>query len=222
MEQSVLEVITLAALPVIFALTFGVAAKGFVAHRLGDRTALEMGRLTLNPAPHIDLLGTLIIPMGMLAAVTATGGLVPLMIGWAKPLPLDLRQLHDPKRQLRYIALAQPIAMLLLAVLWGLLLKLSTTVDLGSYVEPMSKMALYGIQISVMFATVSLLPILPFPGGQIVFSLLPHQLAFKYAKLEPYGNLIVVGLVVARVLTVVLVPAVTIIAALVLVITGNV
>lgn len=222
MEQSILEVITLAALPVIFALTFGVAAKGYVAHRLGDRTALEMGRLTLNPAPHIDIIGTIVLPLGLLAAMTATGGVIPIMIGWAKPLPLDLRQLTNPKKQLRYIALAEPLAMLVLAVFWGLLFKLSTTMDIGSYVEPMAKMAVYGIQISVMFAVVSMIPVLPFPGGQIVFSLLPHHLAFKYAKLEPYGNLIVVGLLVTRILGSVLIPVVTIVAALVLALTGNV
>src|SRR5512141_861361 len=119
-----LETIVLWAVPVVFAITLHEAAHGYVAKRFGDRTAEMLGRITLNPLKHIDLIGTILVPGALILAAKATGG--PLFIfGWAKPVPVNFGNLRDPKRDMLWVAGAGPAANFVMAFLWGLVLKLS-------------------------------------------------------------------------------------------------
>ncbi|QNM98051.1 site-2 protease family protein [Chitinimonas koreensis] len=214
--QALLEVLTLYALPVIFALTIPEAAQAMVADKLGDRSARASGRLTLNPTVHIDPLGTIILPLGMIALTKLSGGVVPpLLIGWAKPIPIDYGRLSNPKRAMRWLAAAIPAANLAMALVWAVFFKLAAVNADSYFAEPLQRMAAIGITMNLAFAVLMLLPILPFPGGRIVFSLLPPRAAFSYAKHEPYGNWIVLGLFITGILGVVLGPIIQLLVALI-------
>ncbi|WP_374349897.1 site-2 protease family protein [Chitinimonas sp.] len=205
--QAFIDVITLYALPVIFALTIPEAAQAFVADKLGDRTARSMGRLTLNPGPHIDLVGTVLLPLGVILLAKLAGSIVPMiLIGWAKPIPVDFRYLKNPKKALLWISLANPVANLGLAFMWAALFKLGSLSPESYFSSPMTQMAKIGILMNAAFAILMLIPILPYPGGRIVISLLPEHLAVRYAQHERWGNLIVLGLFITGLLGVILLP----------------
>ncbi|MEH6458471.1 site-2 protease family protein [Chitinimonas sp. JJ19] len=217
--QQLLEILTLYALPVIFALTIPEAAQAMVADYLGDRSARANGRLTLNPTPHIDPIGTIALPLGMIALTTMSGGAVPpLLLGWAKPLPIDYGQLRNPKWAMRWLAAAIPAANLAMALFWAILLKLALLNPESYFAEPLRKMAEIGVVMNVAFGILMLIPILPFPGGRIVFSLLPDKQAFTYAKHEPYGNWIVLALFFSGILKTILGPLIGIVVGLIAVV----
>ncbi|MFC4157771.1 site-2 protease family protein [Chitinimonas lacunae] len=205
--QEILEVITLYTLPVIFALTFTQAAQAMVADRLGDTTARSMGRLTWNPSAHIDPLGTILLPLGMIALAKLSGGMVPpILIGWAKPIPTDYRMLRNPRRDMRWIAAAVPLTNLAMVLFWAVLFKLGAW-NPDSYVaEPLQRMSLIGVVLNASFAVLMCLPILPFPGGMITLSLLPPRLAERYARHQPWGMLILVVLFLTGILGFVMLP----------------
>jgi len=198
MELS-LATIVLWAVPVVLAITLHEAAHGFVARQFGDQTAYMLGRVTLNPLKHIDPIGTIAVP-GFLLAVSA-----PFIFGWAKPVPVNFANLRNPKRDMLWVAGAGPCANFVMAVAWAFLLLPSAPggmIDSGGLLE----MAQAGVQVNLMLMALNLLPIPPLDGGRIAVSLLPGKLAYRYARIEPYGFMIVIVLLVTHVLNYLMLP----------------
>jgi Zn-dependent protease len=198
MDFSLLETIALGALPVVFAITLHEAAHGYVARIFGDQTAWMLGRVTLNPLKHIDPVGTVLVPLSLLLVSKLMGG-GGFLFGWAKPVPVNFGNLRHPKRDMLWVAAAGPAANFAMAVAWAFVAKLSTSngIDL---------MASIGIITNVVLMVLNLFPILPLDGGRIAVSLLPHRLAMSYARLEPYGFMLVILLLVTGALNVLMMP----------------
>lgn len=181
-------------LPVLFAITLHEAAHGWVAGRLGDDTARRLGRVSINPLRHIDPLGTIIIPLAM---YVMTG----FLFGWAKPVPVDFRRLHNPRRDMALVAVAGPAANLLMMLFWGIAVRVSLEMEAVHWVaEPLLYMGLAGLLINAILCVLNMLPILPLDGGRVLAALLPREAAQSYARLEPWGLVIVVVLLVSGVL----------------------
>ena len=193
-----LETIVLWAVPVVFAITLHEAAHGYVAKLFGDQTAWMLGRVTANPIKHIDPVGTILVPGMLLLSAKLLGG-TPFIFGWAKPVPVNFGNLRNPKRDMFWVAGAGPGANFAMAVVWGLLLKGSSAGGLLAS-DGLTEMALAGIQINLMLMALNLLPIPPLDGGRIAVSLLPHSMAMGYARLEPYGFMVVIVLLATGVL----------------------
>jgi len=187
---NLVQTIAIYALPVIFAITFHEAAHGYVAHHFGDTTAFTLGRISLNPARHIDLVGTIVLPV---VTLFATSGRI--MFGWAKPVPVNFHALRRPKRDMLWVALAGPAANLVMALAWAAALKVGALSGLrqGDF---LIQVPLAGVEVNLVFMALNLLPILPLDGGRVVVSLLPGPLAGSFARLEPFGLPILLGLVV--------------------------
>jgi len=188
MDFSLLETIALYAVPVVFAITLHEAAHGYVARLFGDSTAWMLGRVTANPLKHIDPVGTVLVPLGLLLLAKLAGG-GGFLFGWAKPVPVNFGNLRNPKRDMLWVAAAGPGANLAMALLWALVYRLGDEV-LAS--EGLQMMARAGIMINVVLMVLNLLPILPLDGGRIAVSLLPHRLAMSYSRLEPYGFMVII------------------------------
>jgi len=205
--QDLIQTITVYVLPVLFGITLHEAAHGYVAYLFGDPTAYQQGRISLNPMRHVDPVGTVVVPLAMVLSTALAGG-AGLLFGWAKPVPVDFARLRQPKQNMLWIALAGPAANLFMAVLWTIALRLVH--DQSSWAEQgmsfWSRMALAGIQVNLMLMALNLLPLPPLDGGRIVFSLLPDRAAWRYARIEPYGLLILIMLMLTGVLQVVLQP----------------
>ncbi|WP_332671767.1 site-2 protease family protein [Aromatoleum sp.] len=184
--ESLISTIAIWALPVLLAITLHEAAHGYVARHFGDPTAHQAGRITLNPFKHIDPVGTILVPGAILTLSTLFGG-AGVLFGWAKPVPVDFGRLRNPKADMLWVAAAGPFMNLLMAVAWGVLFKIAASNPGGAYTIPMMKMADAGMQINAVLMLLNLLPIPPLDGGRIAVSLLPHRLAWKFARLEPYG-----------------------------------
>jgi Zn-dependent protease len=192
------------ALPLIFAVTLHEAAHGWVARKLGDPTAEMLGRVTLNPIRHIDLLGTVVIPALMYLTTH-------FLFGWAKPVPVTWQNLKNPRRDMALVAVAGPGANLVMALLWALVAKLGLALwgSVPWISQPLVAMGEIGIWINVILMVLNLLPILPLDGGRIVASLLPPRLSYSFGLLEPMGLFIVVALLVTGILGKVLGPMIT-------------
>ena len=189
-------------LPLIFAVTLHEAAHGWVADKLGDSTARQLGRITVNPLRHIDWFGTILLPMLMMAF---TG----FLFGWAKPVPVNMSRLRNPRRDMVWVALAGPGANVLMAILWSLLLLLAdSSLTPETLALPLAAMAVAGIFINLILMALNLLPILPLDGGRVLAGVLPAALARLYARIEPFGFFIIVGLLVAGLLGKVLTPVI--------------
>ena len=189
-------------LPLIFAVTLHEAAHGWVADKLGDSTARQLGRITVNPLRHIDWFGTILLPMLMMAF---TG----FLFGWAKPVPVNMSRLRNPRRDMVWVALAGPGANVLMAILWSLLLLLAdSSLTPESLALPLAAMAVAGIFINLILMALNLLPILPLDGGRVLAGVLPAAVARLYARIEPFGFFIIVGLLVAGLLGKVLTPVI--------------
>jgi Zn-dependent protease len=180
------QTLAIYSLPVLFAITLHEAAHGYVARHFGDMTAYAQGRISLNPVRHIDLVGTIIVPIVILVAAKLAGG-PGYLFGWAKPVPVNYSALRRPKQNMMWVAAAGPAANLAMAIAWALLLKFADALPVNAITEPMRLMCLAGIQVNVVLMVLNLLPILPLDGGRIVASLLPHRMAWQYARLEPWG-----------------------------------
>ena len=173
------------AIPVIFAITVHEAAHGYVARMFGDNTAYVLGRVTLNPVKHIDPLGTIVIPLGM---VLLTG----FMFGWAKPVPVDWGSLRRPKRDMIWVAAAGPGVNLVMAVVWALVYR--TLSAAGVQENYFYLVAQAGISVNLVFMALNLLPIPPLDGGRIVSGVLPTRMSIAYSRVEPYGLIILLVL----------------------------
>jgi Zn-dependent protease len=196
--------IVLWAVPVVFAITLHEAAHGYIAMLLGDRTAYMLGRVTLNPLKHIDPVGTIAVP-GFLIAVSALTHAPLFIFGWAKPVPVNFDALRNPKRDMFWVAGAGPTANFVMALAWGILLK-ATRPDGAFPSDGLLEMSEAGVQVNLMLMALNLLPILPLDGGRILVSLLPRSLANGYARLEPYGFMVVVALLATGILGVLMRP----------------
>ena len=174
------------ALPVLFAITLHEAAHAYAAKYFGDNTAYSQGRMSLNPLVHVDIWGTIVIPIMMYL-------FTPFVFGYAKPVPVDFGRLRNPKRDMAWVALAGPIANLIMAALW--LLFAALLVFFGVNEAFPRRMAEAGILTNLLIMAFNLLPIPPLDGGRVLTSMLPNSLAWKFARIEPYGFFIVLGLV---------------------------
>ena len=192
-----MQAIAVYAIPVLFAITVHEASHGYVARMFGDNTAYVLGRVTLNPIKHIDPLGTIAIPLGM---VILTG----FMFGWAKPVPVDWSSLRKPKRDMIWVAAAGPAVNLVMAILWVILFRILHMA--GIQEQFFLEVARAGVQVNLVFMALNLLPIPPLDGGRIVAGLLPRNLSNAYSRIEPFGLFIIIGLLVTQTLTVVLRP----------------
>jgi Zn-dependent protease len=179
------------ALPIIFALTMHDAVQAFVARHFGDMSGQAAGRTTFNPLAHIDLVGTIVIP-----AVLYLMGLP--VFGYAKPLPIDYGQMRNPKRDMAWVALSGPAANFVMAVIWAVLGILLQHFQVNERFPNLVAQA--GITTNLWLMAFNLLPIPPMDGGRVVFSLLPHKAAHTYARLEPYGLIILLALIVTHVI----------------------
>ena len=190
--NSIIQLIAVCAIPLIFSITLHEAAHGYAAMRFGDRTAWFAGRVTLNPAKHIDPFGTIILPLIMLAGSAATGA-AGFIFGWAKPVRVNFGALRNPKRDMIWVALAGPASNLLQAILWGILLKVLLV--LGVSEEFFLRMAAFGISINIFLMAFNLIPIPPLDGGRVAVGVLPWSVGRYLDRLEPYGMWIVLALV---------------------------
>lgn len=196
----IIQGIAIFALPVILAITLHEAAHGYVAKKYGDLTAYAQGRVTLNPLRHIDPMGTVIVPLLLLAVSS------PYLFGWAKPVPVNFGNLRHPKRDMLWVAAAGPGANLLMAFLWALVFKLGLAIPESNFSEPMLLMGQAGILINVILLVLNLLPLPPLDGGRIAVSLLPQRIAYRFAQVEPYGFIILLVLLFTGVLGAVIGP----------------
>lgn len=202
MDLTLIQKITIWAIPLIFAITLHEVAHGYVASLFGDQTARLSGRLSLNPIKHIDLTGTIIVPLLMLMVSN-------FIFGWAKPVPVDARNLHHPRRDMALVALAGPLSNLLMAFAWGFIAKGGMLLEQsgnGWLGAPLNYMGVAGIMINVVLAVLNLIPLPPLDGGKVLSSLLPPRLAYKLTIIEPYSFLILVLLLMTGALSFVMAP----------------
>ena len=181
MMEGLIQTLAIAALPVIFAITLHEAAHGYAARHFGDPTAWLAGRISLNPLRHIDLFGTVLLPL-LLFVVSS-----PFIFGWAKPVPVNFGRLRNPKRDMLWVAAAGPAVNLLMAFGWAVLLKLAIVMPFNAYTRPLAMMSEMGIGINVMLMVLNLLPLPPLDGGRIAVSLMPFSMAVKFSQLERWG-----------------------------------
>ena len=174
-------------------------AHGWVAWKLGDSTAKRAGRLTLNPLAHIDPIGTIFLPMILLVTHS------PVVFGWAKPVPVDFRSLRNPKKDMVWVGLAGPTANIIMAILLSFVLKFFTITGSYAFLAILSS----AILINLVLAVFNILPIPPLDGSRVAMGLLPPDIAMQYAKLEPYGFIIIFGLLYLGIVGRVIWPLVT-------------
>jgi Zn-dependent protease len=195
MELNLIQKIVVLIIPVLLAITVHEAAHGWMAAKLGDKTAKMLGRVTLNPLKHIDPFGTIILPLLMFL-------FAPIIFGWAKPVPVDWRNFSNPKKDMGLVAIAGPGSNLIMAIIWALIAKiggqLSTTV--AGIAEPLMFMGAAGVLINALLMALNIMPIPPLDGGRVLNSLLPPKQSMQFSKLEPYGLFIVVGLLLTGIL----------------------
>jgi len=200
-ELSLIQRLAVVALPLIFAITVHEAAHGYVAWLLGDDTARRLGRITINPIPHIDLIGTVIVPALMVL-------FVGFAIGWAKPVPVDVTRLRSPRRDSALVAAAGPGVNLVMAIIWSVVLVIAqySLHSLHAVAYPLLLMAGAGVFINLMLMALNLLPVPPLDGGRILVGVLPVGAARVVAALEPYGMFILIGLLATGLLGAILWP----------------
>ena len=194
--DGIIRGISIWALPVLFAIVLHEVAHGWVADKLGDDTARWMGRLTLNPIKHIDPIGTILIPIALLVVGS------PFLFGYAKPVPINFRKLRRPKQDMIWVALAGPATNLLLALASALLLMLATGLPASAswIAQPLAMMCQASIIINMVLCIFNLLPLPPLDGGRVAVGLLPGPAAYQLSRLEPFGFMIVIALLISGVL----------------------
>lgn len=188
-ELTTVQRVVVWALPVLFAITVHEVAHGWVARKLGDPTAMMLGRLTLNPLKHIDPIGTVVVPIVLMLM----GGFI---FGWAKPVPVTWENLKNPKRDMALVAIAGPLSNLVMAILWALVMKLGFLLgsNFATLAWPLIYMGGAGIAINAILMLLNLLPIPPLDGGRVLAGLLPGPWSWQLSRIEPYGLMIMVAL----------------------------
>lgn len=200
--MSSLNQIVLYAIPILLAVSLHEAAHGWIAHLLGDPTAKRLGRLTANPLKHIDPIGTVAVPVLMLL-------LVGFPFGWAKPVPVDVRNFVNPQKDMALVALAGPVANFLMAIFWVLVMLLALKgMAPGGLSAALQVMAPMGVAINLVLMVLNLLPVPPLDGGRIVTGVMPFSAAVLFARYEMYGMLLVILLLASGFLGKILMPAV--------------
>jgi Zn-dependent protease len=200
-ELSSAQIIAVSIIPVLFAITLHEVAHGWVALKCGDQTARLSGRLTINPIKHIDLVGTIIVPMIMLVFSN-------FIFGWAKPVPVDARNMRNPRRDMALVAAAGPLANFLMALFWALLAKLGivclvSAPQVGIFLIYSGEV---GVIINLVLMVLNFLPFPPLDGGRILMSVLPARIAWKLSMLERYSFIILILLMMTGVLSAVISP----------------
>lgn len=193
----------LAVLPVLLAITIREVARGYTARRWGDPTGEQYGRLTLNPLPHIDPVGTIIVPLVSLM-------LTSFVFGWARPMPINSGNFHDPRRAWRWVSVSGPIANLILAFFWGFVAAFSGYAP-EAYQVLLAQMAGYGIMVNAIWVAFSLIPILPWDGGIFIDTFLSAKQSMQFRKIEPYGMWIILILMFTGFLGKIILPVVALI-----------
>ena len=186
------QTVAIYALPLLFAITLHEAAHGYVARHFGDMTAYAQGRVSLNPLRHIDLNGTIIVPLLLMYLSDFR-----FTFGWAKPVPVNFSALRKPKQHMAWVAAAGPAVNLLMAIGWAVLLKLGLEMPRNTVSSPLAQMAVAGIVVNIVLMVINLLPILPLDGGRIVAGILPRKLAWQYGKAERWGGYLLMVFIAA-------------------------
>ncbi|MBV8801473.1 MAG: site-2 protease family protein [Gammaproteobacteria bacterium] len=213
MDSTIIQKIVIWIIPLIFAVTVHEVAHGWVASFFGDQTARLSGRLTLNPVKHIDVVGTLIIPLTLLLVRS------PALFGWAKPVPVDARNLVNPRPKLVLIALAGPLSNLVMAFIWGGIAKWGFYMS-PWFSKPMILMGIAGININIMLGVLNCLPIPPLDGGRAVSNLMPLRWAWHFQHVERFGFIILLILMVTNVLNMIIIPPIVVLSNSVMAICG--
>jgi len=200
-ELNLISTLFVFVIPVIFAVTFHEVAHGWVASQFGDQTAKSMGRLTLNPIKHIDPVGTIVVP----AIMYFTSGFI---FGWAKPVPVNWRNLGHPRRDMALVAIAGPAANLLMLLFWAISAKILMLLgnELNNLTQLLLIMCSIGITINIVLMILNLFPLLPLDGGRVLTAMLPRNLAISFSRMEPYGLIILVVLLLSGILWKILMP----------------
>ena len=186
------QTVAIYALPLLFAITLHEAAHGYVARHFGDMTAYAQGRVSLNPLRHIDVNGTILVPLALIAL---SGG--KFAFGWAKPVPVNYSALRKPKQHMAWVAAAGPAVNFVMAIGWALLFKLGLEVPRSAATDTLVQMAIAGIVVNIVLMVINLLPILPLDGGRIVAGILPRRLARQYGKAERWGGYLLIAFIAA-------------------------
>lgn len=192
MDASIIQKITVYAIPLIFAITLHEAAHAYAARYFGDSTAYMLGRMTLNPVKHIDPIWTILVPIVTLMVS-------PFVFGAAKPVPVNFSALRNPKRDMIWVAAAGPMANLAMMIGWAIAAKIAITLGSTGPLYFLASVAEAGIFVNALLMVFNLFPLLPLDGGRILTGLLPNKLAYSFSRTEPYGMFILIGLIVTGV-----------------------
>lgn len=212
LELNTVQIFSVWVVPVLLGITVHEVSHGWVASLLGDKTALMLGRLTLNPLKHVDPLGTVLIP-GMLLLLKAG-----FIFGYAKPVPVTWQNLRNPRRDMALVAVAGPLANLFMAVCWALLLRMGLA--LGEQGVALTLMGVAGIFINTILMVLNLLPLPPLDGGRVLTGLLPGPWAYRLSRVEPYGFFILIALLFTGLLGLILWPLISAVISLLLPLAG--
>ena len=192
MDVTIIQKITVYAIPLIFAITLHEAAHAYAARYFGDSTAYMLGRMTLNPIKHIDPIWTILVPIVTLL-------ISPFVFGAAKPVPVNFAALRKPKRDMIWVAAAGPLANLVMMLGWAIVGKIAITVGASGPTHFLASVAEAGIFVNALLMIFNLFPLLPLDGGRILTGLLPDRMAYAFSRTEPYGMFILIALIVTGV-----------------------
>ena len=195
LELPTLQIIAIAIIPLLYAVVVHEVAHGWVARQLGDDTAYRMGRLTLNPLKHVDPIGTILVPLVLLLTVG-------FAFGWAKPVPVNFNNLKNRRRDTILVAMAGPLANLLMAISWALTAKLASLLpdSIAILTTPLVLMSTFGMIVNSILMVFNLIPIPPTDGGRIATNLLPPRIGYQLSRVEPYGFLIILALLLSGII----------------------